>query len=66
MHEHNQEYYTTTEFAQMFRISDRTVRLMIRRGQLPAVKIGKQWRIPREAVDSLISSIHSKTEEVKL
>jgi excisionase family DNA binding protein len=56
-------YYTTTEFAEMFRISDRTVRRMISRGQLPAIKVGGQWRIPREAVELFTSYYPVQREE---
>ena len=34
----------------------RTVRNYVRDGRLPAVRIGKQYRIPKDAVDELIGN----------
>jgi len=40
----------TKEVAQWLGISSRTVRLWAECSELPAVKIGRQWRFQREAV----------------
>jgi len=41
--------YTVAEFAQVLAISPRLVRGLIRRGELPALRIGRTYRIPRKA-----------------
>ena len=41
--------YTVAEFAQVLAISSRLVRNLIRRGELPALRIGRTYRIPRKA-----------------
>jgi excisionase family DNA binding protein len=43
--------YTVAEFAQVLAISPRLVRSLIRRGELPALRIGRTYRIPRKAAD---------------
>jgi excisionase family DNA binding protein len=39
--------YTVTEFARVFVISPRLVRDLIRKGEIPALRIGRSYRIPR-------------------
>lgn len=41
--------YTVTEFACLFAVSPRLVRELIRKGDIPALKIGRSYRIPRRA-----------------
>ena len=41
--------YTVAEFAQAFAISPRRVRDLIRKGEIPALRIGRSYRIPRKA-----------------
>jgi excisionase family DNA binding protein len=45
----NEEYLTTAEAANLLKVSRSTVTLLAREGRLPAVRVGKQWRIPHEA-----------------
>lgn len=45
------EVYTVEEFAQMFKLSAEVVRNLIRRGEIAAIRIGKQYRIPQPVVD---------------
>jgi excisionase family DNA binding protein len=42
------------DVAALFKCSHKTVRRMIADGQLPAVKIGRQWRIRRDTVDQML------------
>lgn len=46
---------TVQEVAQALRLSEWTVRRYIAAGRLPAVRIGGQWRIGRNALDVLIA-----------
>ena len=48
---------TLTEAAQLLHVSTKTLQRMIRSGDLPALKVGGQWRL-RER--QLISWIHSR------
>ncbi len=45
---------TVNEVAEHLRLGPDEVRVMIRRGKLPAVKIGSRWRVRREAVRALM------------
>lgn len=44
------------EVAELLRVDHKTVRAMIRRGELPAAKVGVQFRIPRSAIDALVKT----------
>jgi excisionase family DNA binding protein len=39
-------FATAPETAQVFRSDERTIRAACERGEIPAVRIGQQWRIP--------------------
>ncbi|MBQ3339767.1 MAG: helix-turn-helix domain-containing protein [Atopobiaceae bacterium] len=41
---------TATQAAAMLGVPYSTVTQMCRQGNIPAVKIGRQWRIPREVL----------------
>ncbi len=41
---------TTTQVALLLVVNDQTIRTMIERGELPAARVGKQWRIAAEDV----------------
>ena len=43
--------YTVEEFAKIFKLSRQSVRSLIRTGEIPAIRIGKQHRIPQTVVD---------------
>ena len=43
---------TIDEAAQYLRFHPSTVYRLARRGELPAVKVGKQWRLDREVLDN--------------
>ncbi len=45
----NEEYLTTAEAAKLLKVSRGTVCMLAREGRLPAIRVGKQWRIPHEA-----------------
>ena len=47
--------YTVTEFARLFVISPRLVRDLIRKGDIPALRIGRSYRIPRKAADAYLA-----------
>lgn len=47
--------YTVAEVAQLFAISPRLVRDLIHRSELPALRIGRSYRIPRKAADDYLA-----------
>jgi len=48
------EHMTVCEAAKVFNVTFRTIYNWVRSGKLRAVKIGKQWYIPKAAVDALL------------
>ncbi len=50
MSEKGKKFYKVREVSILLRLNERTVYDAIYRGELPALRIGKQWRIPAWAV----------------
>ncbi len=46
---------TVSEFARVFAISPRLVRDLIRKGEIPALRIGRFYRIPRKAAEDYLA-----------
>jgi len=44
------ELLTVSETARLLRIGEATVRRLARRGELPALRVGGQWRIDRDSL----------------
>lgn len=44
------EYLSTGEAARILGISRVAVTLMVQRGRMPAIRVGRGWAIPREAL----------------
>lgn len=49
--------YTVTEFACLFAVSPRFVRALIRKGEIPALRLGRSYRIPRKAADAYLARV---------
>lgn len=49
------EVYTVEEVAKMLKISDQTVRALIRSGELPAKRVGRVWRIKKTDFEEYMS-----------
>lgn len=49
------EILTVKEAAVLLKTSRQQIRRMIQSGELPAVKIGREWRIPGEHILDLLS-----------
>ena len=47
--------YTVAEFACLFAVSPRLVRDLIRKGEIPALRLGRSYRIPRKAADAYLA-----------
>lgn len=52
----NEHLLTVAEAARMCRISRNAAYKAIERGELPAVRFGKLFRIPRKALEELLDS----------
>jgi len=57
-------YLTPLEFADRFRICRKTVYRLLKRGLIKATRVGKQWRIPREEVETFAPS-RARSQEVQ-
>jgi len=44
-------YYSRKEAAKILGVNISTIQRYIKNGQLPAKKVGKLWRIPKEALE---------------
>lgn len=50
------KFMTVTEVAEMMRVSRMTVYRMIHAGELPAVRFGRSYRVPENAVEEILQT----------
>lgn len=50
------EVLTVKEAAERLKTSRQQIRRMIRNGQLPAVRVGREWRITAETLEQFLTS----------
>ncbi len=55
---------TTNDVASLLRVSESTVRRLIRRGELPATRVGGLVRVHRDAVERYAAADHDLKETV--
>ncbi len=48
------EHYTTAEVAEKLRITPDGVAKRIKRGLLPAIRVGRRWLIPKASLDAML------------
>lgn len=48
--------YTLDEVADILKVSRRTLYTYVKEGKLPAVKMGKYWRVSQESLQTFIST----------
>lgn len=48
-----EQLFTTDEAAELLKVHPETVRNWIRRGELVAIKIGRQWRVKRADLERI-------------
>jgi len=51
----NRETFTPAELAKMLRIRVTTLYEALKRGEIAALRVGRQWRIPKEEVERLLT-----------
>jgi excisionase family DNA binding protein len=56
------QVYTVEEFARLFKLSPEAVRNLIRKGEIAAIRIGKQYRLPQDVVDRFFAQAISPEE----
>jgi excisionase family DNA binding protein len=49
-----QELLTTAEAAKILRMQPDSLSRMIKRGDIPALKIGKRWLIKKDTLDAML------------
>jgi len=60
----NSEVLTVQEVANYLRIDIRTVYRLAKRGDIPCIKIGRQWRFNRDDIKGLVSGgLRTKEKE---
>ncbi|ALE93162.1 AlpA family transcriptional regulator [Arthrobacter alpinus] len=52
----NVNFLTVQEVAELMRVSKMTVYRMVHAGELPAVRFGRSYRVPANAVESFLKS----------
>ncbi|MDP9806668.1 excisionase family DNA binding protein [Trueperella bonasi] len=57
------QFFTVAEVAEMTRVSRMTVYRMVHSGELPAVRVGNSYRVPKSAVDSLLGGSSTDSRE---
>ncbi|MDR3360178.1 MAG: helix-turn-helix domain-containing protein [Bifidobacteriaceae bacterium] len=50
-------FLTVSEVAETLRVSDMTIYRLISSGEIRAIKVGRSYRIPAEALDEWLSDI---------
>ncbi len=49
--------WTVEDLAEYLKLQPETIRSMARRGELPAIKLGKVWRFQRTAINEMLVRI---------
>lgn len=59
-------FMTVNEVAEVMRVSKMTVYRLIHAGELPAIRVGKSFRVPQGAVEQLLDSSWESSDEAGL
>ena len=62
----NVTFLTTEQAARMLSVHPNTILRWIKKGKLPSSQIGKQYRIPREAIENRVSNRNSGTRIIAI
>ena len=54
----NDPLWTVEDVADYLKLQPETIRNMARRGELPAIKIGKVWRFQRQAICEMLAHMY--------
>lgn len=53
-------FLTVTDCAEILNVEVSDVTALVESGELPAIKVGAQWRIEREVLESYIASLYEE------
>ncbi|WP_182112127.1 MULTISPECIES: helix-turn-helix domain-containing protein [unclassified Actinotalea] len=58
-------YFTVAEVAETMRLSKMTVYRLVHSGELPAVRVGRSYRVPQDALEAYLaaSSVESSDRD---
>jgi len=59
----NKEYFSTTELAKILGVSQVTVFKRIKNGEIKAIKIGRNFAIPKEEIESALDKTLTKEQK---
>ena len=61
------QFLTIPQAAKLLNLPTHRIRIMIRDKELPALKVGTQWRIPKSEVTKLIAviALHPSAGEIR-
>lgn len=51
---------TVEEVARIFRLTPAAIRRMIRAKEFPAIRIGREYRVPQRVVENMLGSLNEK------
>ncbi len=57
-------YLTVAEVAETMRVSKMTVYRLTRSGELPAVRVGRSYRVPQDALEAFLASSPAALHQV--
>ena len=57
-------YLTVAEVADVMRVSKMTVYRLIHAGEMPAVRVGRSFRVPQDALDLYLASSNVEGERL--
>lgn len=55
MSKQEEEFLTVEEVAKKYRVAEATIYRMVRKGEIPAIKFGKVWRIKNAELQEKLS-----------
>jgi excisionase family DNA binding protein len=55
--------WTVEEVAAYFKVNPRTIYRMVQRGEIPAFRVGNQWRFKKEAVENWTEPVSNNGNE---
>lgn len=58
-----EQVYSIDEAARLLRVNPMTIRRLIKKGEIKAQKVGKQYRIPRSEIDKFLDGGQQEKED---
>lgn len=58
------QFLTVAEVAEVMRVSKMTVYRLVHSGELPAVRVGKSYRVPQQALQTYLASSYIEGDQL--